>query len=205
MYCTPCYLNQKTVLKCVQEKNNLNIDKPKSTVCKELTASACLFGKENISDTDRWYSKGPKENAELISFSLICKNTCYAKDARKVFSISFLSELLLELLQRHFAIVNTKGRGLSGSQAVVPMMKVWGLWHTHASYSLLWSSVLQLTQPLFFSMSWFCHKVSEPFACGFRSSPASSEGTASGKDSLAKGSCPRCQDKAEEGSGFKGF
>lgn len=54
---TPGYLNQKTVMKCVQE-NNLNIDKPKTTVCKELTGSASLFGEENISDTEQDIAKG---------------------------------------------------------------------------------------------------------------------------------------------------
>lgn len=41
----------------------------------------------------------------------------------KCFSISFLSEQLLELLRSYFAIASTKGGGLSGSQDVVLMMK----------------------------------------------------------------------------------
>lgn len=44
-------------MKCVQE-NNLNIDKPKTTVCKELTGSGCLFGEETISDTEQDIAKG---------------------------------------------------------------------------------------------------------------------------------------------------
>lgn len=38
-------------------RNNL-VDNPKNTVCKELTASACLFGKENIQSQSRDIAKG---------------------------------------------------------------------------------------------------------------------------------------------------
>lgn len=66
---TSCNLKQKTILKYIQQ-NKRKIDKPKNTV-RGLQRVDCLClspGKENISDTEWRYSKGPNENAQLIYF-----------------------------------------------------------------------------------------------------------------------------------------
>lgn len=112
---------------------------------------------------------------------------------------------MLELLQRHFAIVNTKGGGLSGSSSHDESLRTLALAYTCQLLSPVILCAAAHPVSLIFPMSQFCHKVSEPLACDFRSSPASSEGTASEKDSLAEGSCPSCQDKVGEGRGLRDF
>lgn len=172
------------------QQNNPKIDKPKDTV-RGLQRVDCLClspSKENTSDTERRYCKGQNENARFIFFV----KTPVMLRMQEKFSFSLLWEIDRAAAEIFCNCEYKRRWFIWQSNCGSHNDRVWGLWHWHAhtSYSLVWSSVLQLTQSSFFSMSGLCPKVSERLAHGFRSSPITNEGTASGNDSLAKGSCP---------------
>lgn len=179
---TPCNLKQKPILKRIQE-NNLKIGKPKNTVRGlQRVDCLCFFP---------WQRKHFRHRAEIqqrakwkcFFFLFFVKTPVMLRMQEKFFSF-FSLWAIARAAAEIFCNCEYKRRWfIRQSSCGSHDERVWGLWHWHAhtSYSLVWSSVLQLTHSLFFSISGLHPKVSECLACGFRSSPITMKGLHQGK------------------------